>query len=774
MAPYIISGLVVGSIYAISALGLVLTYTSSRVFNFAHGALAYAIAVFYYYLTRVNGWSIETAAPFTILVVAPLIGLLLYFVLFKRLTHATPTVRLVSTVGLWVAIPALTRLIFPFASDEIFNPEGLVSAPADPNFLKVFGTYINDNQFVVIVSAVVIAIVATLVLRFTSLGLATRMTVDHPRNAGIAGVNTEAVTAGSWMVGVMLAGFAGVLLAPILSLNDTQFTFLLVGSFAAVVIARMTSLPLAFAGAVAVGLLQQMWVKIQPESGFFSSGVSASIPFVVMLVFLVAYSFSAKGLRTEAFEVDRRSAGGVHGDAPPLPPARGWKRAIGPLAMAVVLVALPLLFDNVTLFGITFDQFWVGVFAQGVALAIIYLSYTLVTGEGGLISLCQITLAGIGAFAAARLAAEAGWPVWLAILVGAVFAVPFGLLVALPSLRIGDLYLALLTIGFALLVEQFVWTRNEYENFGAGVQIARPFGIGITDRLEMYAIVAVVFAIAAFAIVNLKRATSGLVFAAIRSSEPAATTSGMSIVRVKLVLFGVSAFVAGLGGGLYATVVGTALPKSFNALVGIVWLAIVVTWGVRSVVGALLAGMIFAIAPQRLSIILVLIFFLVVSGVITRLALERSYRNVFGALAMGVLAVIAVGGSAWIWDNVSSEDTVKVIMAALGVVFALLVGIRVAKAPIANQPARIGLLVVVAGLGVWLVLTLAGLELGEVGTREVPTMLFGLGAIGLVNEPRGVVYDIVNRQRLRQYKQAEERDEARRLAADGALAGATT
>ncbi|HLM18709.1 MAG TPA: ABC transporter permease [Acidimicrobiia bacterium] len=772
MTPYIISGLVVGSIYAISALGLVLTYTSSRVFNFAHGALAYGIAVFYYYLTRQNGWSISIAAPFTILIVAPLIGLLLYFALFKRLTHATPTVRLVSTVGLWVAIPALTRILFPFASDEIFNPEGLVSSPATPDFIKVFGTYVNENQFVVIVSAVVIAAVATLVLRYTSLGLATRMTVDHPRNAGIAGVNTEAVTAGSWMVGVMLAGFAGVLLAPILSLNDSQFTFLLVGSFAAVVIARMTSLPLAFAGAIAVGLLQQLWVKVQPESGFFSAGVSASIPFVVMLVFLIAYSFSAKGLRTEAFEVDRRGGRGTHGDAPPLPPARGWKRAIGPLIMAVVLVALPLLFDNVTLFGITFDQFWVGVFAQGIALAIIYLSYILVTGEGGMISLCQITLAGIGAFAAARLAAEAGWPVWLAILAGAVFAVPFGLLVALPSLRIGDLYLALLTIGFALLVEQFVWTRNEYENFGAGVQIARPFGISITDRLEMYAIVAVVFAVAAFAIVNLKRATSGLVFAAIRSSEPAATTSGMSVVRVKLVLFGVSAFVAGLGGGLYATVVGTALPKSFNALVGIVWLAIVVTWGVRSVIGAVLAGMIFAIAPQRLSIILVLVFFLVVSGVITRLALGRAYRNVLGVLAMTVLAVVAVAGSAWIWENVSSEDSVKVILVALGLGAALLVGTRVAKAPIANDAVRIGLLLVVAAMGIGLALVLGGLELGEVGTREVPTMLFGLGAIGLVNEPRGVVYDIINRQRLTQYKAAEHRDEDRQLADDAALAGA--
>src|SRR4029079_17199612 len=107
----------------------------------------------------------------------------------------------------------------------------------------------------------------------------------------------------------------------------------------------------------------------------------------------------------------------------------------------------------------------------------------------------------------------------------------------------------------------------------------------------------------------------------------------MSVVRVKLVLLGISVFVAGLGGGLYATVVGTALPKSFNALVGIVWLAIVVTWGVRSVIGARLAGMIFASAPQRLSIIIVLVFFLMVSGIFTRLALDKAYRNVLGALA---------------------------------------------------------------------------------------------------------------------------------------------
>ncbi len=164
--------------------------------------------------------------------------------------------------------------------------------------------------------------------------------------------------------------------------------------------------------------------------------------------------------------------------------------------MAVVLVALPLLFDNVTIFGITFDQFWVGVFAQGIALAD-HLPLVHARHRRGRHDLAVPDHARrhrrVRAPPASRprRAGRCGWP----ILAGAVFAVPFGLLVALPSLRIGDLYLALLTIGFALLVEQFVWTRNEYENFGAGMQIARPFGIGITDRLEMYAIVAVVFAI---------------------------------------------------------------------------------------------------------------------------------------------------------------------------------------------------------------------------------------------------------------------------------------
>ena len=236
-------------------------------------------------------------------------------------------------------------------------------------------------------------------------------------------MNTEGVTAGSWMVGIMLAGFAGVLLGPIVGLQEFQFTLLLVGSFVAVVIGRMSSLPITFIGAIAIGLLQQIWVKYQPDHGLFSIGVAASIPFIVMLVFLIYYSFTSSGLRRESFEVDRRTGGGVHGDAPPLPLSHGLRRLIGPVIVAVVLALLPVLFNNSDLRPVLDRRV-----RPGVALAIIFLSFTLVTGEGGMISLCQITLAG---HRRVRAPLAAGRPKpgsrrGRALLVGALVAVPFG------------------------------------------------------------------------------------------------------------------------------------------------------------------------------------------------------------------------------------------------------------------------------------------------------------------------------------------------------------
>lgn len=689
MEAFVLTGLVLGSIYAISALGLVLTYTSSRVLNFAHGAIAYSAAVFYYWLNHDQGWSIPLSACITIFVMCPLLGLFLWAVLFRHLTHAPPEVRFVSTVGLWVALPALVKILFPFTKGEVYDARGLLEEPT--HFFDVIGVNVTDAQAAVLISAAVIAIALTVVIRMTPIGLSMRGSVDSPRTARISGINTSAITAGSWMVGTSLAGFAGVLLTPILGLSEIQFTFLLVASLAAAVVGRLTSLPLTFAGAMLIGLLQGISLDILPDEGVLAKGFRPSLPFIVMLVALLAY----QGLRREKFEVDLR-AGPAEAEAPAPPRRTGWRAAVGPLIVALALVSVPLWLDD----------FWIGVVSQGIALAVLFLTFTLVTGEGGMLSLCQATLAGVGAFGAALLATNAGWPVGLAVLAGACIAVPVGLLVAALSLRLGDIYLALATFAFALLIENLVFAREDFSNFDAGVTLLRPvfLGIDFNDRTNFYLLLIAVFCVVALLIVTLRRGTSGLVFASMRSSETAAATTGIGIVRTKLLLFGASAFCAGLGGALLAMTIGRATPSSFNVLIGIVWLAIVVTWGVRSVVGALLAGIIFAVVPQQLSLLLVLVLLFTAFGILGNLVVTRRIRHPIGMVVAVVVVIVAAIGTSKLIDVEVPDNWV-----------------------------------------------------------DVPTLLFGLGAVFLASEPRGALFNMVNRIRLRGLQHETRRIEAASL-----------
>src|SRR5262249_35421430 len=153
LSAYVISGLVLGSIYAIAATGLVLTYRSSRVFNLGHGAIAFLIARLYYQLAQVQHWNTAVAAVVAILVFAPLFGVFLWAVVFRHLTNASPTVRLVATIGLFVAIPAAAQLLF--GNDPTLDTVGL--AGASPALIHAFGVTLNMDQVLVLVFAVVVA-----------------------------------------------------------------------------------------------------------------------------------------------------------------------------------------------------------------------------------------------------------------------------------------------------------------------------------------------------------------------------------------------------------------------------------------------------------------------------------------------------------------------------------------------------------------------------------------------------------------------------------------
>src|SRR5580693_3694274 len=183
MLQFVIAGLVLGGIYAICSAGLVITYTSSGILNFAFGAIAFFIARFYYFLNTQHGWSIVPAAVLSILVAAPALGVLLYAVLFRHLRLSSPLIKVVATIGLLVAIPELATWIF--GNEPIQSAPGL--AP-NPNAVYHFlGVPIDQNQIIVYICVVATVVLGAVVLRYTEIGLKVRAMVDSPAMTDLSG-----------------------------------------------------------------------------------------------------------------------------------------------------------------------------------------------------------------------------------------------------------------------------------------------------------------------------------------------------------------------------------------------------------------------------------------------------------------------------------------------------------------------------------------------------------------------------------------------------------
>ena len=580
MTPYIVGGLVLGGIYAISAVGLVMTYVSSKVLNFAHGAIAFFVAMTFYRLHTVWGWPLPVAAVLSIGVVAPALGLFLWLALARNLARVPSVVMLVTTVGLYVAFTPLTFLIF--GDQPIFEPPGLAGDKV--HLFHPLGVAINENQLIVLVGTIVIGLGLLALLRWTTSGLLIRAVVDSPSLSSLAGTDPRLVGAASWALGCMLAGLSGVLLTPLLGLDPGSFTLLVVASLSAVVAARLVSLPLAFAGAVLLGVLQELSVKYVPSNGVLSAGVRPSLPFILMMVFLLGYQGYGRGKALAGSRVMARAAVTAEVETGPR------VRLIGFLIIIGLVIVVSFLLPN----------YWVGIVGSGICLSIALLSYSVVAGQAGIISLCQISFAGIGAIVTAQLATVHHWPTLVALVAGGLVAVPIALLVALLAVRLGDLYVALATLGFALLMDNLVFPANSFSQDGAGVALNRPSlgPIHFTGDKSFLYLGLVVFMLLSVLVRNLRRSGTGMTLVALRSSESGVSTLGLSVVRAKLVAFGVSGFIAGIGGGMLAFYGLRSRPASFDTLTGIVWLAVVVTLGVRTSVGPLLAGIVFTVMPE--------------------------------------------------------------------------------------------------------------------------------------------------------------------------------
>lgn len=578
MLPYVIAGLVSGGIYAIAATGLVITFQAAGVLNFSFGAIAFTVARFYYFLHVQESLSILPSALLSILVLGPLMGLLLYVALFRFLHQSSTLVKVLATIGVSVALPSADLLIF--GNQPILSAPGL--APQPVKVFHLLGVGITLDQIIVYGCVILLMAAGFFVLRYTDVGLRVRSMVDSPALMSLSGSNPNTMSMGVWVVSTTLAGLVGVLMAPLVGLSAGDMTLVMIAAFAAVIAAKLRHVLVAALVGLGMGIAEALIQWGLPPSSAFTADILPSVPFLVAACFLVYYTVSGsavdesdmvggaldRAIRTNAGSSVSAATGGGR--------SLSWRPSLVAFAL---LCGVPLLLHGQ----------WIGLTAEGVAFGVIFLSFSLVTGEGGMIWLCQATFAAIGGLSAGLLTAHDHLPILLSVLIGGLIAAPVGALVGILTIRMGDLYIALVTLTFGLLAENLVFNQPVFFNNGIGTTVDPP-AFASTPLVLTYVCIAI-FAVIALFIVNLRRATTGLAFGAVRSSTAGSKMLGINVLQMKVILATIAAFVAGIGGGLLAITMGVALPSNYDTLAAEVWLAILVTQGIRSNTAALIAGL---------------------------------------------------------------------------------------------------------------------------------------------------------------------------------------
>jgi len=579
---YVIEGIPLGCVFALVAIGLVLTYKTSGVFNLAFGAQAYVAAVLFYELRVRNGWTVLPAFVVVVLLASPLFGLLLEVLIFRHLRTASPLAKLVSSLGLLVAVPQFVQILL--GTDPTF---GVVGIWWNDDALYHFGDFVLDGKEVAVIASTVAAVLLLGVLfRFLPIGLRMRAVVESPRMTELAGVNADRVSAFSWMLSSLFAGLAGVLLAPLYaSLAPQNFTTLLVAAIAAAAFARLTSIPLALLGGILLGVAQALLAGYLPPASLLAQNLRPSLPFAALFLLLLFWP----GLRTATASRDPLS--GV--DPPPMESAVATRspaltmapRVFGVFAGGVVLLLVMT----------TFNEKWVTIFTTAVIYSVIFLSITVITGMAGEISLAQATFAGIGAFATAQFVSVFGLAVLPTLFIGALVAAAVGALIAIPLLRLGGIFLSLGTLAVALVFETVIVPRGWVSGGARPVQIPRP--VGFADDRTFFLLCVAVLIVASVFVIFIRRGTTGQFLAALRGSETAAQSIGVNPTRIRILAFAVSAGIAGLGGGLLATQKHIATAADFSYFYGLFFVVLVVTLSTRTVEGAINAALGFALIP---------------------------------------------------------------------------------------------------------------------------------------------------------------------------------
>ncbi len=265
------------------------------------------------------------------------------------------------------------------------------------------------------------------------------------------------------------------------------------------------------------------------------------------------------------------------------------RRALLIPAAIVALVSPPLLG--------AYGQF---IYATVLIYFLVALSLTILTGFAGQISIGHAGFWALGAYASAILVSQLGAPFPVGIATGLCIGALFGLLVALPALRVQGHYLAIATLSFAILVQQVLFEWESLTGGRRGLAVPRPslFGYEFTEDWSYVYLLLAVAVLAALLTHNFRRSHTGRALMALKASPIAAQVAGVGRARHLIIAFTLSGALTGLSGALYAHLIGFLSTDSFTLGVSLTFLSMAVLGGLGSNAGALLGAVYMTLAPE--------------------------------------------------------------------------------------------------------------------------------------------------------------------------------
>ena len=571
LLAYVMLGLGPGAVNALLGLGLVTIYRGSGVLNFGHAAVAMYVAFVFRSLRQSFGW--PTPAAFVgALVVAAALGLLIHVAVMHPLRHAPTLARVTGSLGVLLTLSSLAYWQFGSGTFTV-NP----LTPTTP--VTILGVRIGWDRILLVSVAIGLTALLWAFYQRTLFGLATRAAAESEKGAAVIGFSQARLAAINWMIGSVLAGVGGILISPIARLNALQMSLLIAPALASALLGQFEHLWLVLGGGMILGVGDSVIGKYL--NGV--RGLTATLPFLLIVLVLVLKG-SALPQRGEL----------VYADMPLAPQVRrvGVKLAVFGVSSIVLLYVLPGSYSA----------------AYTIALigGVVILSLVVIVGWVGQISLCQVAFTGIGAYATVRVAnhLSIGFP-W-SILAGALIAVPVGVLVGLPALRVRGVNLAVVTLGAGIGFERMVFNNPSFTGGKNGATVphgAALFGIDLDGRThpERYGVfVLVVLCLSVVVVSSLRRSVTGRRMLAVRADETAAAASAINVRKVKLQAFGLASFIAALGGGLMAYRAGRVSESSFVVFQSINFFALAYIGGIATIGGALAGTLLAQGAPFAL------------------------------------------------------------------------------------------------------------------------------------------------------------------------------